>query len=540
MSEAAISVAETNTHGDLIAALEAIVGTGGVQCDDETRAYFSQDVYATGQLTAAVVKPATVDQLAEVVRTATSIGYAVFPRGGGYSYTDAYLPTTENGITLDLTALDKVVEINAEDMYVTVETGCTWQALDDALKPHGVRAEFWGPLSGFQATIGGGMSQGAASLGSAKDGISAEAVLGMDIVAADGRIISTGSDAQDGKSPFFRYYGPDLTGMFCGDAGALGIKARITLRLQNRAPHNQGLSFGFETFEAMHEAMQKIALSNRATECFGFTARAMEDAIASKGFWPDIKLMFAVGRASGGPIGGLVQMLRMALAGRRFARRAKFFAHCVVEAYNTTELRGQIKTIRTAVGALGQDFPNTMPSVMRAEPFMPYPVIGIGGKRMLPLHAILPFSQVPSFHAGLEQLLEDRKEDLDATGMIVPAIFTTLSTNGFLYEPVLYWPDQPELFHLRHTPDELMAPMTSQKENPEGRALSQQMFNDIVNLMHRHSGVHLQIGKAYPYTRDRAPEHMALLRQIKAQIDPDNLLNPGALGLVTNEAKHIP
>ncbi len=540
MSEPAVTLPDDAAHDTVVKALSEIVGPDAVLADEESRAYFSQDVYAHGALTTAVVKPATVEQLADVVRTATSRGYAVFPRGGGYSYTDAYLPTTEKGITLDLTALDKVVEISAQDMYVTVEAGCTWQALDEALKPHGVRAEFWGPLSGFQATIGGGMSQGAASLGSAKDGISAEAVLGMDIVTADGRVIATGSNAQDSKQPFFRYYGPDLTGLFCGDAGALGIKARITLRLQRRAPLNQGLSFGFETFEAMHEAMQRIAASNRATECFGFTARAMEDAIASKGFWTDIKLMFAVGRAAGGAIGGLIQMARMAFAGRRFARRAKFFAHCVVEAYNTTELRGHIKTIRSVAGTLGRDFPNTMPSVMRAEPFMPYPVIGIGGRRMLPLHSILPFSQVPAFHTALEQLLEDRKDELDAVGMKVPAIYTTLSTNGFLYEPVLYWPDQPELFHLKHTPDELIAPMKDQAENRQGRDLSKQMFNEIVNLMHEHGGVHLQIGKAYPYVLDRTPEHTGLLRQIKAQIDPNNLLNPGALGLAAEQVKNIP
>lgn len=540
MSDPAVDLAGENPHAAIVTALAGIVGSKGVDTDPESRAYFSQDVYAKGALTAAVVKPATVEQLSDVVRTATSSGYSVFPRGGGYSYTDAYLPTTEKGITLDLTALDKVVEVNAQDMYVTVEAGCTWQALDDALKPYGVRAEFWGPLSGFQATIGGGLSQGAASLGSAKDGISAEAVLGMDIVTADGRILRTGSDSQDGKSPFFRYYGPDLTGVFCGDAGALGIKARITLRLQRRAPLNQGLSFGFETFEGMHEAMQRIAASNRATECFGFTARAMEDAIASKGFWTDIKLMFAVGRAAGGPIGAVAQMVRMALAGRRFAKRAQYFAHCVVEAYNTVELRGHIKTIRSSVAGLGQDFPNTMPTVMRAEPFMPYPVIGIGGKRMLPLHTILPFSKVPAFHTALEELLENRKTELDEAGMTVPAIFTTLSSNGFLYEPVLYWPDQAELFHVRHTPEELIAPMKDQPENMTGRQLAESMFDEIVNLMHRHSGVHLQIGKAYPYMRDRSPEHAELLLRIKTSVDPDNLLNPGALGLPDTLKQSIP
>ena len=455
----------------------------------------------------------------------------MFPRGGGYSYTDAYLPTGPNGVSLDMSGLNKILEINTEDMFVTVESGCTWEALDAALKPHGVRAEFWGPLSGFKATVGGGMSQGAASLGSSKDGISAEAVLGMDIVTANGNVFSTGSAAQKGKSPFFRNYGPDLTGLFCGDAGALGIKATVTLRLQRRAKLTQGLSFGFDSFAAAHKAMAAIAASNRATEVFGFTRRAMEGIVASKGLWEDLKVMYAVGRSAGGFFSGVFQMTKMALAGRRFTSKAECFVHCATEADNRTELKGHIQTIRDAVGGLGRDIPNTMPTVMRATPFMPYPVVGMDAKRMLPLHAIMPFSKVVAFHTALEAYFETRKVEMDAIDMTTPSIFGTLSTNGFLYEPVLYWPDQPDVFHERNTPEELLAPMRKNAPNEKGRALAKGMFEDIVTLMHAHDGVHLQIGKAYPYLRDRSEMAISLVKQVKALTDPHNMLNPGALGL---------
>lgn len=514
-----------------LASLRQAIGDDAVLTDDDTRAYHSQDVFAVGPTVAAVLKPTTIEALAEAVKIATSAGLAIFPRGGGYSYTDAYLPSGPNGISLDLTGLNRIIEINPLDMFVTVEAGCTWEALDEALKPHGLRAEFWGPLSGFKATIGGGLSQGAASLGSSKDGISAEAVLGMEIVTAKGEIFATGSAAQEGKSPFFRYYGPDLTGLFCGDAGALGVKATATLRLQKRAKLTQGLSFGFETFDSMHKAMAGIAATNRATEVFGFTRRAMEGAIASKGLLEDLKIMYAVGRSSGGLIGGLVQMVKMAIAGRRFAGKAQFFAHCAVEADNTTELKGHIQNIRDAVGNLGSDFPNTMPTVMRAAPFMPYPVVGMDAKRMLPLHAILPFSQVPAFHAAFEDLLEKHKDKLSNLNISTPAIFNTLSTNAFLYEPVIYWPDQPDMFHERNTPDELLDAMWKNSPNEAGRTYAKELFEEIVSLMHAHSGVHLQIGKAYPYLRDRSDLTVDLVRRVKAMTDPENRINPGALGL---------
>lgn len=527
-----VSVSAYNENvEETLTSLRRAIGDEAVITDDETRAYHSQDVFAVGPTVAAVIKPTSVEALAEAVKITTSGGLAIFPRGGGYSYTDAYLPSGPNGISLDMTGLNKVTEINTLDMFVTVETGCTWEALDEALKPHGLRAEFWGPLSGFKATIGGGLSQGAASLGSSKDGISAEAVLGMEIVTANGEVFATGSAAQKGKSPFFRNYGPDLTGLFCGDAGALGIKATATLRLQKRAKLTQGLSFGFESFEAMHKALAEIAATNRATEVFGFTKRAMEGAVASKGLIEDLKIMYAVGRSSGGLIGGFFQVIKMAMAGRRFASKAQFFAHCAVEADNATELRGIIQNIRNAVGGLGSDFPNTMPTVMRATPFMPYPVVGMDAKRMLPLHAILPFSKVPGFHAAFEDLLEKRKDQLEKLNITTPAIFGTLSTNAFLYEPVIYWPDQPDIFHERNTPEELLEPMRALPANETGRALAKEMFEEIVTLMHAHSGVHLQIGKSYPYLRDRSDMTVSLVRRIKAMTDPENLLNPGALGL---------
>ncbi|NKB42705.1 MAG: FAD-binding protein [Alphaproteobacteria bacterium] len=516
---------------EALGSTRAAIGADAVLTDTETCAYHSQDVFATGPTVVAVIRPTTVEHLAGTVKILTAAGIAVFPRGGGYSYTDAYLPTGPNGVSLDMTGLSEIIEINVEDMFVTVQAGCTWEALDLALEPHGVRAEFWGPLSGFKATIGGGMSQGAASLGSSKDGISAEAVLGMEIVSADGTVFATGSAAQTGKSPFFRNYGPDLTGLFCGDAGALGIKATVTLRLQRRSKYTQGLSFGFDNFEAAQKAMSGIAASNRATEVFGFTKRAMEGVVASKGLWEDLRIMFAVGQAAGGTISGVIQLIKMALAGRSWATKAECFVHCAVEADNRTELKGHIQTIRDAVGGAGRDIPNTMPMVMRATPFMPYPVVGMDAKRMLPLHTIVPFSKAVAFHNALEAYFAKRKVEMDAMDMTTPSIFGTLSTNGFLYEPVLYWPDQPDVFHERNTPEELLAPMRTNQPNEKGRAFAKEMFEDMVTIMHEHGGVHLQIGKAYPYLRDRSDMTTNLVKQIKAQTDPHGLLNPGALGL---------
>ena len=522
---------EEKVSENLIIALKELLGNENVITDLNERRYFSQDVFDEGKIVTAIIQPKNLEQLRKAISIITNTGISIYPRGGGYSYTNSYLSVTDYGISLDLRKLDDIIEINTKDMYVTVEPGCTWEKLDKELKKYSVRCEFWGPLSGYKSTVGGGISQGSASLGSAKDGISAESVLNLDIITSNGEIFSTGSSAQKNKSPFFRNYGPDLTGIFCGDCGALGIKARITLRLQNRATMTQGLSFGFETFDDLLNAMSKISSTNRVTECFGFTNRAMESVMASQGLWNDIKLMFAVGMSSSGIFGGLIQASKMAFYGRRFLKDASYFAHCVVEGYNKYEIKGNIRTIRKSIKGLGIDLPNTMPTVMRSAPFAPYPVVGVNGTRMLPFHGIIPFSKAVEFHNELEKLLTKYKKDMSSVGMIVPAMFNTISTNGFLYEPVLYWPDKPNEFHEIHTNETILSLMRKNSENHAGRKLAKILFKEIVSLMHKKNSVHLQIGKVYPYMTDRSSINIDMIKSIKNKVDPNNLINPGTLGL---------
>ena len=177
------------------------------------------------------MQPATVEELSAVVREVTGAGFAVIPRGGGMSYTKGYTPDREATISVDTRRLDRIVEINTEDMYVTVECGCTWKQLYEALRDKGVRTPYYGPLSGMFATVGGALSQNSLFLGSGIYNTVAESVLGLEIVTANGSVVRTGSWAHKNSNPFYRHFGPDLTGIFTADTGALGFKARATLRL---------------------------------------------------------------------------------------------------------------------------------------------------------------------------------------------------------------------------------------------------------------------------------------------------------------------
>ena len=123
------------------------------------------------------------------------------------------------------------------------------------------------------------MSHYAVNYGSGLYGVSAESLLGMDVIVASGDMISTGSGGGVGSSPFFRFYGPDLTGLFVGDAGALGVKARMTLRLIRKPEGFAACSFGFPDGESALRAMMAVARLNVCAQNFGLDPRQQKTAL---------------------------------------------------------------------------------------------------------------------------------------------------------------------------------------------------------------------------------------------------------------------
>ena len=95
-------------------------------------------------------------------------------------------------LLVDTSRLDRVVEINVEDAYVVVDAGVTWKALHEALAAKGVRTPYFGPMSGSHATVGGALSQGSIFHGTARYGAWADAVLGLQVVTANGDILAPG------------------------------------------------------------------------------------------------------------------------------------------------------------------------------------------------------------------------------------------------------------------------------------------------------------------------------------------------------------
>jgi glycolate oxidase len=522
------------TASSLAAELARILGPGRVLVAEADRRFYSQDIAGPRDYVAGcVAQPGTVEQLAATVAAAAAAGYAIVPRGGGSSYTGGYVPPRDESVLVDTRGLDRVTEINTADMYVTVEAGCTWQALLAALEPHGVRTPFWGPLSGATATVGGSLSQNSILWGSARYGVSAETVLGLEVVLADGSLLRTGAAAVATARPFFRYYGPDLTGLFLGDAGALGVKARATLRLIRRPARVETASFGFESHEQMAGAMTDVAREGLVSECFGMDPVLKAQRMKRAGIAQDLKAVKGVITSAGGLAAGLKEAAKVALAGRGFLDEAPYSMHVGAEGRSEATVAESLDEVRRIVATHGgAEVENTVPKVLRGMPFVPMTsAIGPAGERWLPVHALVPLSDAVSAWTAVRTLFDARRADLERLGVEIGVLTAIVGSNAFVLEPVFYWPAPRTLYYERVLDEATRSRFANFPPNPEAEALVLELRGQLTRLFLERGATHLQIGRTYRYREGLRPEALRLLEAIKLAVDPRGVVNPGALGL---------
>jgi FAD/FMN-containing dehydrogenase len=473
-----------------------------------------------------------VQDLQAAVRVAADTGTAVYTRGGGASYTDGYLPTVKRSILIDMTGLDRIVEINDRDGYVTVEAGITWAALKQALDPQGFRTPFFGPFSGFIATVGGSISQHAVSHGSGAHGISAQSVVSLDIVMASGALLRTGSAAR-GAAPFSRWYGPDLAGLFSGDCGVFGIKARVTLTLRKRRTHADFCSFAFPDLSRLAEGLRTAALEGLDDEHFAMDAAMAAGQIKRQARISKFATAKALIDSSRSPWKGLRQLIRSGFGGSRALGEAPYSAHFVLEGLDAREARAKARRLtQVMIAAGGAVIPNTVPAMVRSTPFAPlFNTLGPDGERWVPLHGYLPHSQVPAFDAAVREFLKSREPDFNRLGIWCGGMFMAMGTSAFLYELAFYWPGAHTAYHRHTLPKGYLEALPQRPDHAETAAYLDTLKGDLVALYSAHRAIHFQLGKAYPFGSVISAESLDLLRAIKRAVDPQGLMNPGALEL---------
>ena len=513
----------------LLEALAAIVGLDHLLMAEADRRFHATDVFNVREIPVAVARPGSVAELQAVVGACATAGAPIAVRGGGASYTDGYVHSRPGGVTIDTGRLTTIA-IDEHNAIVTVEAGVTWAQLYEALKERGLRTPFWGPFSGLAATIGGSISQNCVSHGS---GVSAESLLNLDVITGTGDMLSTGSAGGQNSAAFFRHFGPDLAGLFTGDCGALGVKARITLKLTRRREMFEAASFSFESFDAMHEAMRLIAIEGVDDENFGLDATLQQGQIGRQdGVAAKAEIARSVMKSATSFSNGVKSLARMAVAGDRELRAASYAVHYLTDGVDTAEARAKMAVIKRIGAAHGDEIANTVPTVVRGMPFAPlFNTLGPKGERWVPMHTLLPHDRVQPFHRAITAFWDANAAAMAAHGIFTGGMFMAVGASAFVYEPTFYWPDARTIFHDRMVPAAHLAALPTYAANSAARAEVDRLKHDVIALMQAHGGAHLQIGKVYPLLPGRNPASVALLRAIKAVLDPKDILNPGALGL---------
>ncbi|MER0245967.1 FAD-binding oxidoreductase [Streptomyces sp. 796.1] len=237
---------------DLVTRLRAELPADAVLTDPDITGSYANDMasFCAAGVPAVVVLPRTVEQVQHVLRTASALGTPVVPQGARTGLSGA-ANASAGCIVLSLVKMDTIVEINPVDRTAVVEPGVVNAALSRAVAAHGMYYPP-DPSSWEQCTIGGNIGTASGGLCCVKYGVTAEYVLGLDVVLADGRLLSTGRRTAKGVA------GYDLTRLFVGSEGTLGVVVRAVLGLRPAPPQQLALAAEFPSTKAACDAVCTI------------------------------------------------------------------------------------------------------------------------------------------------------------------------------------------------------------------------------------------------------------------------------------------
>ncbi|WP_125131327.1 FAD-linked oxidase C-terminal domain-containing protein [Microbacterium sp. 10M-3C3] len=210
---------------DVVALLRAALGERVDTTDAALQAARAdKSGHAASGTPLAVVHAESVADVQETLRIASATGTPVVPRGAGTGLAGA-ANTGAGEIALSLRRMDRILEVRPDDLLAVVEPGIINADLNAALAAHGV---WWAPDPASRAisTVGGNIGTGAGGLLCAKYGVVRDAVLGVDLVLADGRLLRLGHRSVKGVT------GLDLTSLVIGSEGVLGVVVAATLKLR--------------------------------------------------------------------------------------------------------------------------------------------------------------------------------------------------------------------------------------------------------------------------------------------------------------------
>ena len=230
---------------DAVAELKRLIGSRASDSASVREHHSRGESYHTPAAPDVVCFPHTTDEVAEIVKVSARFQVPVIAFGAGTSL-EGHVHAIRGGITIDLREMNKVLRVSSEDLDATVEAGVTRKQLTKAL--HNTGLSF--PVDpGADATIGGMAATRASGTTAVRYGTMRENVLGLTVVLADGSVIHTGSRARKSSA------GYDLTRLFVGSEGTLGVITELTVRLH---PLPEAVSAAVCAFDTIEGAVETV------------------------------------------------------------------------------------------------------------------------------------------------------------------------------------------------------------------------------------------------------------------------------------------
>lgn len=450
--------------------LENIVGPDNVSDDKLELICYSRgwtaDIPRVPQI---IVKPQTVEQVSNILRTANRMKVSVVLLGGQSNL----IGHPEGVLCLDLIEMNKMIEIDEGSLTGTAEAGMTWEEFLYHLSKKGWTT---GPHlhSAPTATLGGSVALCANGGTSAKYGLVGHQVVGLEVVLPNGDIMQTGSGANPKAKNFVRYgYGSDLTGLFIGSHGILGVITKVTLRIYPAPEAQEIQAYSFNSLEAACKAVHEIQKKGIPIE----SAYIMTGIYLSFTY-PDIKAPAAIA-----PIVITGTNEEVALYGKKVREV------CLRE--------GQEIVDPKVIDKVKDGWKYNFAGRYRAPP----PLVLIP----VPLCSCIPTLDVPKIY---DAFMKFCKEELAKTKtLILSQAFAC--QNNMVFTPLIMYDER----------------------DPETWKRVREAIPKIINSLAELGFTPHYTGrlKGPPELMWRLGAYYDLLRKLKKTIDPNNILNPGYL-----------
>lgn len=244
------AVVENSPPATLLDQLRDIVGTDDVLVQPDQLLVYECDGYVVEKKCPdVVVFPTSAEEVVAIVKACNAAGVPFVPRGAGTSLAGGCLPVG-GGVMIALTRMKRILEVNLRDRYAVVEPGLVNVHLTQQLKGTGYHYAP-DPSSQGACTIGGNFATNSGGPHTLKYGVTVNHVLGAEVVLPDGTLVELGGPVED--SP-----GYDLTGLFVGSEGTLGVCTKVTVRLTRDPAAYRTLLGVFETVDDATQAISAI------------------------------------------------------------------------------------------------------------------------------------------------------------------------------------------------------------------------------------------------------------------------------------------